>query len=49
MSLDSIKIPGNIIKVDGTRDQTSQIFMLAISTCRMARVINKVFVLIRSE
>ena len=33
MSLDSIKIPGDIVTVDGTREQYTKIFMFAISTC----------------
>lgn len=33
MSLDSIKIPGDIETVEGTRKQDNTIFLFAISTC----------------
>ncbi len=33
MSLDTITIPGGIVKVQGTRKQTNEIFVFAISTC----------------
>lgn len=33
MSLDRIAIPGEIIKVQGTRKQENEIFVFAISTC----------------
>ena len=37
MSLDSIKIPGEIVKVEGTRDSDHEIFMFAISTCQWCK------------
>ncbi|MFX0124350.1 MAG: glutaredoxin domain-containing protein [Candidatus Hodarchaeota archaeon] len=33
MSLDSIKIPGEFKTVEGTKEQYSEIFLFAISTC----------------
>lgn len=33
MAFDSIKIPGNVVTVEGTRKQYSEIFLFAISTC----------------
>ncbi|MFX1506045.1 MAG: glutaredoxin domain-containing protein [Promethearchaeota archaeon] len=33
MSLDMIKIPGNIENVEGTNEQNEDIFLFAISTC----------------
>ncbi|MFX0012988.1 MAG: glutaredoxin family protein [Promethearchaeota archaeon] len=33
MSLDSIKIPGEIISVEGTGKQLNKIFLFTISTC----------------
>lgn len=33
MSLDSIRVPENIVTVEGTRKQYSEIFLFTISTC----------------
>ena len=33
MSLDMIKIPGDIISIEGTKKQNHNIFLFAISTC----------------